>query len=87
MMSWLHMRLESVPRVPPFPLTLPSQVRAAAWLHMRLGGVEFLPVDRSRLMGLLVNWSAFPHIMVRVVGRWGLASHHDVWGEGSTKRG
>ena len=50
----------SISSLPPSP----SQVRAAAWLHMRLGGVEFLPVDRSRLMGLLVNWSAFPHIMV-----------------------
>ena len=41
------------------------QVRQAAWAHMRLGGIEFLPVDRSSLMALLVAWSAFPHIMVR----------------------
>ena len=78
------MQLGGVPRVLSFPPSNPSfppslaQVRAAAWLHMRLGGVEFLPVDRSRLMGLLVNWSAFPHIMVgrpRGVDRWRGASN------------
>lgn len=52
--------------IPDIPLLL--QVRQAAWAHMRLGGIEFLPVDKSSLMALLVAWSAFPHIMVRMNG-------------------
>ena len=51
--------------IPNIPLL---QVRQAAWAHMRLGGIEFLPVDKSSLMALLVAWSAFPHIMVRMNG-------------------
>ncbi|GAX81428.1 hypothetical protein CEUSTIGMA_g8858.t1 [Chlamydomonas eustigma] len=37
-------------------------IQAAAWQHHRLSDLQFLPIDRSRLMQLLVKWSAFPHI-------------------------
>lgn len=44
------------------PHTFPLQVRAAAWEHAKLGDIRFLPVDRTRLMQILVKWGAFPHI-------------------------
>lgn len=44
------------------PAPAPSQVRAAAWEHAKLGDIRFLPVDRTRLMQILVKWGAFPHI-------------------------
>ncbi|KAG1665339.1 hypothetical protein FOA52_011753 [Chlamydomonas sp. UWO 241] len=38
-------------------------LRAAAWEHMRLSDSNFMPVDKTRLLSLLLKWGAFPHIV------------------------
>ena len=41
-----------------------ASIRAAAWAHLKMSDVQYMPLERMRLMGLLAKWGAFPHIQV-----------------------